>query len=145
MKFWDSSAIVALCIIEPHTRKVVEILKGDETMAVWWGTQLECLSALSRRIREGMIERSDAGGFERALASLATAWNEVRPRDSVRERARRILLLHPLKAPDSLQLAAALIWSKENPFGLEFVSLDRRLRDCAEKEGFTVLPDSLPQ
>ncbi len=140
MKFWDSSAVAALCIIEPHTLGVEKLLRSDERMAVWWSTQLECLSALYRRVRDGSISKPQAVGFEKSLSLLAAAWIEINPRDAVRDRARMILPIHPLKASDALQLAAALVFSRENPFGLEFVSLDTRLRECAEKEGFTVLP-----
>jgi len=141
MKFWDSSAVVALCIIEPHTPGVEKLLKSDDKMVVWWGTQLECLSALSRRVREGSISKPQAVGFEKSLSLLVSAWIEINPKDAVRDRARRILPIHSLKASDALQLAAALVFSRENPFGLEFVCLDMRLRECAEKEGFTVLPE----
>jgi predicted nucleic acid-binding protein len=140
MKFWDSSAVVPLCVIEPHSEVVEKILKNDERMVVWWGTHLECLSALSRRVREGSVSRYEAGSFEKSLTLLSSAWIEVHPKDSIRDRARRILPVHPLRAADALQLAAALVFSRESPFGIEFVSLDDRLRECAGKEGFTVLP-----
>jgi hypothetical protein len=49
-------------------------------------------------------------------------------------------LTHPLRAADTLQLAAALIWAEETPQGLEIVCLDQNLREAALKEGFTLLP-----
>lgn len=64
--------------------------------------------------------------------------------ERVRERARRLLESHPLRAADALQLAAALIASEEEPKDLPFVTLDRRLALAAEKEGFKVL-GSMPQ
>jgi uncharacterized protein len=91
------------------------------------------------QVREGTITRIEAEGFEKSLALLSSAWIEIHPKDSVRDRARRILPLHPLRAADALQLAGALVFSRENPFGMELVSLDLRLRECAGKEGFTVL------
>jgi hypothetical protein len=48
--------------------------------------------------------------------------------------------MHPLRAADALQLAAALIWVEEQPHGESFVSLDPRLRDSAAREGFTLVP-----
>jgi hypothetical protein len=59
--------------------------------------------------------------------------------ERVRERARRLLEIHPLRAADSLQLGAALLTSEETPQGFPFVTLDRRLADAAEKEGFHVV------
>jgi len=57
----------------------------------------------------------------------------------VRDRARRLLEIHPLRAADSLQLAAALVASEEKPSQLPFVSLDRNLARAAEKEGFELI------
>jgi predicted nucleic acid-binding protein len=44
---------------------------------------------------------------------------------------------------DSLQLSAGIIWSGRNPREYRFVCLDKRLRDAAQKEGFTILPSEL--
>jgi predicted nucleic acid-binding protein len=48
--------------------------------------------------------------------------------------------VHPLKAADALQLAAAYRWAAERPDGHEFVSLDGALSRAAEAEGFSVVP-----
>jgi hypothetical protein len=52
----------------------------------------------------------------------------------------RLLGLHPLRAADSLQLAAALVWVDRRPLGRPFICLDSRLREAARREGFTALP-----
>lgn len=43
-----------------------------------------------------------------------------------------------MKAADSLQLAAALVWCKEQTKGKEFISGDEKLIKVAEIVGFTV-------
>lgn len=48
--------------------------------------------------------------------------------------------MHALRSADALQLAAALVACDERPRGETFVSLDERLRNAAQREGFTVLP-----
>jgi len=48
-------------------------------------------------------------------------------------------MVHPLRAADSLQLAAALSWVREEPGGASLASLDDNLRIAATKEGFTVV------
>ena len=61
------------------------------------------------------------------------------PRLSVTMRAplpRRVLRVHPLRAADALQLAAALEWSGGAASGM-FITYDERLRDAASREGFT--------
>jgi hypothetical protein len=59
---------------------------------------------------------------------------------SLREAAGRALAVHPLRAADALQLAAALVWS-DGAIGESFVCLDAALRDAARREGFDVRPD----
>ena len=139
MKFWDSSAIIPLCLKEPASETIRTLAKSDEDIIVWWGTKVECLSALSRRRREGSISTDAERRARNALKALASAWSEVQPREIVRQRSERLLMVHPLRAADSLQLAAALVWSEDRPQGLEFISLDKNLCEAAFKEGFTVI------
>jgi hypothetical protein len=44
----------------------------------------------------------------RRLDARAARWTEVADIEHVRERAERLLAVHPLRAADALQLAAAL-------------------------------------
>lgn len=140
MKFWDSSAIIPLCFKEPASETIRTLAKSDEDIIVWWGTKVECLSALSRRRREGSISADAERRARNALKALASAWSEVQPTEIVRQRSERLLMVHSLRAADSLQLAAALVWSEDRPQGLEFISLDKNLCEAAFKEGFTVIP-----
>jgi hypothetical protein len=50
-----------------------------------------------------------------------------------------LLRLHPLRAGESLQLAAALVAAGHDPATLEMVCLDERLTAAARREGFTVI------
>ena len=140
MRFWDSSAIIPLCLKERASEAVKSLMKGDEDIVVWWTTYIECLSALSRRQREGVLTSGDAGKARAVLSALAAVWSEVQPTEMVRVRAERLLAIHPLRAADALQLAAALVWAQETPRGLDLVCLDQNLRDSSLKEGFSVQP-----
>ena len=73
-------------------------------------------------------------------------WDLPRPADpegkvleALRERAEGLLRRHPLRAGDALQLAAALTWAQSRPKGMRFLSLDARLSEAADREGFTVI------
>ena len=140
MKFWDSSAIIPLCLREKTSEAMKGLMKDDEDIVVWWTTRIECLSALSRRQREGVLPSGDEAKARTVLSALAATWSEVQPTETVRMRAERLLSIHPLRAADALQLASALIWAQETPRGLDFVCLDQHLREGALKEGFFVLP-----
>ncbi len=74
------------------------------------------------------------------LNALAAEWSEMQPTERVRRRAERLLSVHPLRAADAFQLAAALIWAEEAFLGSAVVCLDRNLREAALKEGLAVFP-----
>lgn len=141
MRFWDSSAIVPLLVREDRTDGLVRLVEDDPAMVVWWGSQIECHSALARLEREGrLIDRARREADDR-LSQVAASWAEVPPVARVREQAVRMLRVHPLRGADALQLAAALVSSDFEPGGLEFVTLDRRLEDAANREGFRVVTE----
>jgi predicted nucleic acid-binding protein len=138
VKFWDASAVVPLVALEKETRECRRLLAEDADVVVWFLTPVEVISALSRRLREKSLKPTEFSKAKAQLAALEGAWSEVISVERVRERARRLLEIHPLRAADSLQLAAALLTAEENPQGFAFVTLDRRLENAAEKEGFHV-------
>ena len=140
MIFWDSSAILPLCVNEEMSSLVKNVVLSDPDMIVWWGTRVECISALARRVREGTIKTEGEKQFKSALGVLASRWSEVQPSGIVRQRAERLLMTHPLRAADAFQLAAALVWAGEMPSGLEVACLDINLGRALQKEGFTVVP-----
>jgi predicted nucleic acid-binding protein len=141
VRFWDSSAIIPLCLKERMSETVKRLIKADEDIVVWWGTRVECLSALSRRRREGALDNNSELKAKAILSALSEEWSEVQPSELVRHRAERLLAVHPLRSADAFQLAGALIWAQETPQGLEMVCLDQNLREAGHKEGFTLLPE----
>jgi uncharacterized protein len=139
VKFWDASAIVPLLIAEASTRRLQALAAEDPAMLVWWGSEVECASALARLEREAAIDSNGIGGAFSRLRQLKAAWHEINPSDAVRETAVRFLRVHPLRAADALQLAAAFAAAEGRPASLELVTLDDRLCTAAGKEGFAVL------
>ena len=138
MRFWDASAVVPLLVEQPRSAALMELHRAGGPMAVWWGTPVECWSALARTRRDGLLSRSaedEAGGL---LETLSSSWLEILPTPEVRAHARRVLRLHSLRAADALQLAAALVWAGTPAEG-EIVVLDARLAEAARLEGFTVI------
>lgn len=81
MKFWDASAMIPLCLEEPRTPRVRDLIEEDPGLVAWWASPVECFSAFARLRREGVLTRPEE------------------------EQARHVL------ASDSLQLAAALVFS----------------------------------
>jgi predicted nucleic acid-binding protein len=112
--------------------------EADDDVAAWWGTAVECESALARREREGTHTADEVDLARRRLDRLADAWHEVEPTAAVRTVARLLLRVHVLSAADSLQLAAAIVVS-ENERDIEVVTLDEGLLRAARTQGFEVL------
>lgn len=139
MKFWDSSAIVALLIDEPGHRSARSLVETDPSMIAWWATPIECVSAIARRERDQSMTSAEASAAISQLQALSREWSEVLATDTVRNTAQRILRVHPLRAADSQQLAAAIVAAEGEPQTLGFVSLDGRLNEAALKEGFPVI------
>lgn len=139
MKFWDSSALVPLCVEESRSGPVREILREDPEGAVWWGTIVECRSALARRLREGKLGEKDERLARERLRDLVDHLAEVSPTEEVRDHASVLLRRHPLRAADALQLGAAMVLYG-TPASGEVVTLDRRLARAADGEGLRAIP-----
>jgi uncharacterized protein len=139
VKFWDASAIVPLLVAESTTRFVQALARRDSDMLAWWGSQVECASALARLERGALLDgKAAALAFDR-LKQLADGWHEIEPSEIVRENAIRFFRVHPLRAANALQLAAAFIAAERRPSSLEMVTLDERLADAARREGFELV------
>jgi len=139
VKFWDASAIVPLLVKEATTSFLQTLAKRDSDMLAWWGSQVECASAVARLERDALLDRKGAVfAFDR-LKQLVDGWHEIEPNEIVRENALRFLRVHPLRAADALQLAAAFLAAERRPSSLEVVTLDECLADAARKEGFDVI------
>lgn len=136
MRFWDSSAVVPLLVAEPASLTVLSEFDRDPDLVVWWATDVECVSALARLEREANLAAAGLAIALRRLDALRTGWQLVQPVERIRTTAIRLLRVHPLRAGDALQLAAAIVAAEEHPATLPFVTLDQRLRDAAEREGF---------
>jgi uncharacterized protein len=139
VKFWDASAIVPLLVAERSTRQLQTVAAEDGDLIVWWGSPVECVSALARHERDGALPPREMTEALERLRLLAAGWHEIDPSDSLRENAERFLRVHPLRAADALQLAAAFLASERRPPSLAIVTLDDRLAAAARKEGFEMV------
>jgi predicted nucleic acid-binding protein len=82
---------------------------------------------------EGRLSRCER------LKQLAARWHEIEPSEILRETALQFPRVHPLRAADALQLAAAFMAAERHPASLQMVTLDERLADAARKEGFVLV------
>ena len=139
MRFWDASALVPTFLEEASTPEVQSWQAADPGVTIWMMTRIEVISAIARKKRE---RPEVAALWSRAIRSVheaASTWIEISDAIAARLHAERIIMDHPLRAADALQLGAALVAADGDPQSLELVTLDRRLAEAARNEGFPVL------
>lgn len=136
--FWDASALVPLCLYEPTTGQARSFLRKLAPVT-WWGSKVEVHSAIARLDRTGKLTDVERKRALARLSVLSSGWKEILPSDHLRELAILVLDKHDLRAADSLQMAAAMMWCQQRPSKRCFICGDQRLSKAAQTVGFAVL------
>lgn len=140
--FLDSSALVKRYITESGSTWIQGIAARSTrnhiivTRVAW----VEVLSAFARRQREGFLTSADvAQAVQNLRYDLDTQYQVAEVNRLLVETAGEVVLRHPLRAYDAVQLAAALqihvALSQMKATPLIFVSADDRLVAAAQSEG----------
>jgi hypothetical protein len=87
----------------------------------------------------GLLSPAENLSAQAGLDELRRSWREMQPSEALREQAESLLHRFPLKAADSLQLAAALAWCLGRAKGRVFISGDSQLLDAARHLGFSAI------
>jgi predicted nucleic acid-binding protein len=128
--FFDSSAFAKRYVEEPGSQAVDSICQEATEVALSVLCVPEILSALNRRVREGILTSRE---YEEAKQYLSQDIRDVviiNLIPQVISTCTKILEASPVRAADALQLACALGWETEL-----FVSADRRQISAAKKAG----------
>jgi predicted nucleic acid-binding protein len=133
--FWDTSALVPLCVRQGITLQTIALYKLHDTV-VWWATPVEIASALARLVRMKQLNPSDWARARKLANRLADSWSVIQPSDGLRAKSTQLVDRYDLRAADSFQLAAALEWCEDYPQGRVFLTADGRLREAARSSGF---------
>ena len=136
--FFDSSAIVPLCVAQPASGEARQAYRGFNRQIVAWATLIEATGAIYRAVRlRGLSELNARRALDR-LAQLEKRWTEIVASDRVREIALDALRTYDLRAADAVQLASALVWCKQKPRNRSFVCFDQRLAAAGHAAGFDI-------
>jgi predicted nucleic acid-binding protein len=103
-------------------------------------SEVEVVSALTRRAREGDIASVDADRAIAALVDDLSALLIVELLPEVTAVARSLLRRHTLRAADAIQLGSCLYLTEQLEERIPFVAFDTRLRAAARAERLQVLP-----
>ena len=130
--------MVPLLVREERSARAAAWVSGDDAIVMWTLTPVEVVSALRRLVRERALSEDAARVAEVRLDEMMKSSHVVSDVEAVNSLAARLLRLHPLRAFDALQLGAALHWTEGHPRGQMLHTLDSRLAQAAEREGFVV-------
>jgi hypothetical protein len=108
-------------------------------------SEVEIVSALARRAREGDIGPADSHRAIAALSADLAALHIVELLSEVTAQARTLLQRHALRAADAIQLASCLYLAEQLGEPIPFVAFDDRLRGAARAEHLRVLPLRVPR
>jgi predicted nucleic acid-binding protein len=136
--FWDSSALVPICL-QQRVSTTVKQLSNRYDVVAWWATPVEARSAFARELRAGTLSLSEYQQALEKFAVIRDGWHEIQPAEELRQIAESMLERYKLRGADALQLAAAYVWSGGRPFERHFISCDRQLLDAAREAGFRVI------
>lgn len=139
MRYWDSSAILAIVFDEPAAATLSVLFDLDPDIASSFITPLEIVSSIWRR-RHAHPHLPDAHqSTDERFAYLSRRWFTTGDQRTL-EIALRLVTRRPLRTGDAIQLATAIELATEHSLLLDFVTLDRNLAAAARAEGFAVLP-----
>ena len=135
----ESSAVLAWLLGEERGVTVAELLADSDGIIASDLTLVECERVLIRAWSTGSITEAELNDQSSELARVSTHWTRLRLDETVVERARRPFPIEPIRTLDALHLASALVARSVAP-GLRLLALDQRVRENAERLGFSTVP-----
>lgn len=139
--FFDASALVKRYLREAGSEWVRQILT-DEQPRVFVSSLsgAEVVAAIMRKGRSGEVSPSERDKALNAFRrEFTTSYAHVPSESAVIHKAMDLLLTHPLRAYDAVQLASALsLPPLPRGIALAFVAADERLLAVAKKLGLPI-------
>jgi predicted nucleic acid-binding protein len=126
--------------VDEADSEAVRALFEEGFAAVSRLSEAEVASALARRCREGAFPEFERNRALSALREDFASLLVVEVTAEVMARSVGLLVRHPLRAADALQLAAGLELRERLRLPIRFVVCDNRLREAARREGMETGP-----
>ena len=128
--FFDSSAFAKRYVEERGSQVVDSLCQEATEVALSVLCVPEIISALNRRVREGLVTDREYAKVKQDLSEDIRDAAIVNLVPQVVSTCTKILEASPVRAADALQIACALEWETEL-----FVSADKRQISAAKKAG----------
>jgi predicted nucleic acid-binding protein len=128
--FFDSSAFAKRYVEEPGSQVVDSLCQEATEVALSVLCVPEIISALNRRVREGLLTHREYAEVKQYLSQDIRDAVIVNLVVQVVSTCTKILEASSIRAADALQIACALEWETEL-----FVSADKRQISAAKKAG----------
>ena len=136
--YFDASALVKRYVREAGSVTVRRLLASGIAASSRL-SEVEVSSGIVRRAREGAFTTRHRDRILDALQRDLPALAIVEMIPEITADARALLLRHPLRAGDAIQLASCLYLQRQLAQPVPFVAFDRRLVQAAHAEGLTVI------
>ena len=137
-RYFDASALVKRYVRETGTVTVRRLLASG-IAAISRLSEVEVPSGIIRRAREGAFSIRQRDRMLTALQRDVPVLAVVEMSPEITAAARALLLRHPLRASDAIQLASCLYLQRQLAQPVPFVAFDRRLVQRARVEGLTII------
>lgn len=131
--FLDTSALVKRYLPEPGSDQVRSLFRRRRRIAVSRIAYAELLAAVSRACREGAVTEAARDSVFAAVKRDFAVLHVTEVKRSLIEKTALLVLRHPLRAYDAVQLASALTW-QERGAAVDFWGADGVLVDAARRE-----------
>ena len=130
----ESSALLAWLLGESRSREAIARINKADIVVTSVLTLLEIERALIRAERQSMIKAGECHKLRGTVAGAARSWILMEVSEDVRRGAARVFPIEPVRTPDAIHLATALLFVQAFP-DLQVITFDQRIGENARALG----------
>lgn len=132
--YLETSNLIKLYVEEKGTAEIKSFVNGADIVATSIISYAEARAALSRKYKEGGIEKQDYKLIKREFESDWNKYFILHISSDIIKAAGDLAEKHGLRGFDALHLASALSLKERSATSVTFSSADRNLSKAAERE-----------
>jgi predicted nucleic acid-binding protein len=138
--YTDTSALIKRYVREAGSEQVTATFDEYPIIVTSAITQVEMASAMSKALRMGWLDESEAAQAWQDFLSHWSSYTRLPASSGIVERAVSLAWRHGLRAYDSIHLASAMAWQGMTGSEVTFACYDQNLIKAARQEGLRVWP-----